>query len=76
MCEFLESNIMPSASLSFERFCSFLEQLNLTKSSEKKRKLRIFIAKWVEHCGPDVYDAIRLLLPKVCLLIHIQITKE
>lgn len=66
---------MPSASLSFEKFCSFLEQLNLAKSSEKRRKLRKFIMQWVEHCGPDVYDAIRLLLPKVCLLIQIQITK-
>ncbi|KAL7321693.1 DNA ligase (ATP) [Mucor circinelloides] len=55
---------MPSASLSFEKFCSFLEQLNLAKSSEKRRKLRKFIMQWVEHCGPDVYDAIRLLLPK------------
>ncbi|KAF1799465.1 ATP dependent DNA ligase domain-containing protein [Mucor lusitanicus] len=55
---------MPSASPSFEEFCSFLEQLNTIKSSEKGRRLRKFISKWVENCGPDVYDAIRLLLPK------------
>ncbi|KAK4511264.1 uncharacterized protein ATC70_012479 [Mucor velutinosus] len=55
---------MPSASPSFEEFCIFLEQLNAIKSSEKRERLRKFISKWVERCGPDVYDAIRLLLPK------------
>jgi hypothetical protein len=56
---------MPFASPSFEEFCNFLEKLSSIKSSEKKKTLENFINKWVRGFGPDVYDAIRLLFPKV-----------
>ncbi|KAI8371267.1 ATP dependent DNA ligase domain-containing protein [Choanephora cucurbitarum] len=67
---------MSTSSSLFSNFCEFLDRLEQAKTNEKKRLIRNYIQKWVANFGTNVYEVVRLLLPKADELRMYQLKED